>query len=425
MSLFFKRISANGSGHAVAWVGLALSALLAPACKAPSAPAPASRAPASQAPATQAPSTQAPASQAPSAASRTEPAQATASGVGSTTAPAAAAVPASAAGTPSAAPEPLADAAVPTTDAGAADAGADAAVEHPWPTAAAAVIARPKETVLLSRDGQSRVIGPAAEWCLADPRRGLVWLRTADDTLMGVDLWAGGAPQPLTGPVPSGAPIWFFDGETHNPAIDEASDDVGLEVALTATPALSPRTICRGDRSFYCYTDGDEAKGLEPELAHRLTRLEALRLYPGGAGWLSARAARPVRPPTPPLAAAPRVKVDATACTESPKDCGTGTKVPGTSWARIEVGNSRGDFYHRDLALIDLASGKMRHPEDPTRVRAATEPVDDFLIGRFDLAPDGGAWLTTDQLVDATGKRSFPHGGQVCGWWQPAPLERR
>jgi hypothetical protein len=312
----------------------------------------------------------------------------------------------------------------PASDAAPATAAAPG--EDPlWPTESAAVIARPRETILLTRDGQSRVIGPAAEWCQADARRGLVWLRTADDTLMGIDLWAGGAPQPLTGPVPSGAPIWFFDGELHTPAIDEAGDDVGLEVSLTATPALKPRVICEGDRAFYCYTDGDPEKGLEPSLAHRLARLEALKLYPGGITWLSARSARPARPVTPPAPAAPRVKVDLKPCAENPEDCGRGVRVPGTHWAQIEVGNSRGDFYHRDVALLDLANGRVRHPDDPERVRRAEEPIDDFLIGRFDVAPDGGAWLTTDHLVDAARKRAVPHGGRVCGWWQPAPIAQR
>lgn len=397
---------ASALGVCVALAGLA-------ACRAPAeAPtAPPSRVTSS---AIQVQPSAEPASAAPSSA----PSEATPSAVGGS----APGLPASAAlaADPAAAQPPAADAGT-AADGDAPTAEAPAA-DQPWPTAAAAVIARPRETILLSRDGQSRVVGPAAEWCQSDARRGLVWLRTADDTLTGIDLWAGGAPQPLTGPVPSGAPIWFFDGERHVPEVDEQGDDVGLEVGLTATPVLRPRTICEGDRSFYCYVDGDPDKGLEPELARRLTRLEALRLYPGGITWLSARAARPARSATQPPPAAPRMKIDRSPCTESPEDCGTGLRVPGTNWARIEVGNSRGDFYHRDVALLDLGNSRMRHPDDPERIRRSDEPVDDFLIGRFDVAPDGGAWLTTDYLVDAATRRAIPHGGRVCGWWQPAPI---
>ena len=112
--------------------------------------------------------------------------------------------------------------------------------------------------------------------------------------------------------------------------------------------------------------------------------------------------------------------IDPAGCEDDPDVCGKLFPIPGTTFAEIIVGNTRGDFYHELRALwsprkpdrlLYFVEGKLEAGELAPRELDGAESVGDLWVSpRGALSVGGHVLVDADVVYRPTGP------AKSCGW---------
>jgi hypothetical protein len=263
-----------------------------------------------------------------------------------------------------------------------------------------------------------KVIAPGnVTWCNVDARANVVWYVT-DGGLVAFDLGDRTSIPIIKGDLSNLEPIIDWGNEQLG-GENRLEFDVGLQLAMTGTPATKQVMGCDGDAAFSCYEeDGKTPTKQVAELQHRAQKLAFAD--PAAVAKLAARGAhRSLWSPPPMPPAAPKPPAIAKArCSAQPDDCGKLVAIPGSALWLVVTANSQGDFFHETRELWDPATGEFLQGSAAGVTRAKhpaanTDELEDLAGMR--VSPVG---LSHAGLVfDATHVIYAPKElGRTCGW---------
>ena len=286
-----------------------------------------------------------------------------------------------------------------------------------------AFVANASGLIEVSTAGGSQVVAPAASWCNADARAGVVWF-LAGDGLHAFDLADRRARPVVRGTYGQIQPIIDW-GSQQLGAESKILFDVGAALRLArGNPEIEMVMGCDGDRAVYCF--GDDGETPTADVARLQRQVGTLRLAdPAYAASLARRGKQgslwtpPPMPPTPPKR---KPATDPEQCTEL-TSCGTLIAIPASPLWLVITGNSRGDYYHESRELWDPATGEYVRRDGSRIARTKAVPAEsgrstDYRGMR--VSPTGV--LSHDGAVfDATKVHYAPPGpadsdGASCGW---------
>ena len=267
------------------------------------------------------------------------------------------------------------------------------------------------------------VVPGTISWCNVDARARVVWFVT-DDGLAAVDLVDRRVHRVIAGDLRNVEIIVDWGSEKLG-GEDALSFDIGLEIALTARPALHDTVGCEGDAAFRCYED--DGTTLRPELIEQQRQARAWKL--ADPAYVAALAARGhdralwTPPPAPPAIPRRKPAVRRKDCSEDPTSCGALTAIPASPLWLVQTANSRGDYYHETRELWDPATGEYVVPDGARLVRRKQPPPDgqpSSSYGGLRVSPHGvlsfaGAVFDAGQIYFAS-VDSNDYTPQSCGW---------
>lgn len=263
------------------------------------------------------------------------------------------------------------------------------------------------------------LVAEDARWCRVDPRAGVLWYQHGDELALAfLDLEGEGPPVTVLEKSPETLVIQHPGEVLGRPEPHHFQD--GVVVHMETPVRVEAILGCEGDQEYYCFEDEDDvdaarakrvAAGQEALAAHPLVAAEALTALVARGKDRHAIAPDPARGPEPTtLTTVPR-----DACEESPEDCGTATRVPGTAFWEVVVSNSRGDFFHETSQLYDPVAKVFF---DPTSATARSpKPLENEPFMPTWISPSGTLAVDGQVLVKLSGGTVATDLEGACGFW--------